>query len=251
MTWEQFCEHVGISRRWIDEQLADLKPFKMEFLEGFLQFFEVPISKIKYLGEAISGGTPEVEISERGITYRGETIPWGKEHSDDFQALLEQLEEEHKAQLEEKDANLRTKDRLLKDKENVIRKQARDLSKYERSAQEKGLTPEEDAFLQQMENLRTAFDGFYMCDVDPDRREELFRDNDPTPRMTAAYLSTLDYMKKQILAAYDTATDRYGNPAMCPEDAWHPGMGGTLPDGDAQSRQSLHPGGHTPEGRGQ
>ena len=42
-----------------------------------------------------------------------------------------------------------------------------------------------------------------------------------TPRMVAAYLTTLDYMRKQLLAAYDTAQDMYGSAAMSPEEAWH------------------------------
>jgi len=238
MTWEQFCDYVGVNRRTIDNILIDLKPFKVEFLAKFANFAGFQISKIKYLEEPILASVAKIEGNE--IVYMDERIPFEPEYRDDFQSLLDTLAENHHNQLEEKDANLRTKDRLLKDKENVIRKQARDLSKYERSAQERGLTPEEDAFLQQMENLRTAFDGFYMCDVDPDRREELFRDNDPTPRMTAAYLSTLDYMRKQILAAYDTATDRFGNPAMCPDEAWHPGMGAALSEEKVlESKQSL------------
>lgn len=235
MTWEQFCDYVGVNRRTIDNILIDLKPFKVEFLAKFANFAGFPINKIKYLEEPILASVAKIEGNE--IVYMGERIPFEPEYRDDFQSLLETLAENHHNQLEEKDANLRTKDRLLKDKEDVIRKQARDLSKYERDAERRGLTPEEDAFIKKMENLRTAFDGFYMLDVDPDRMEELFRDNNPTPRMRSAYLTTLDYMKKQILAAYDTATDRFGNPAMCPDDAWHPGMGGTLPDGDAQSRQ--------------
>ena len=226
MTWEQFCDYVGVNRRTIDNILIDLKPFKVEFLAKFANFAGFPINKIKYLEEPILARVAKIEGNE--IVYMGERIPFEQEYRDDFQALLETLEENHRILLEEKDANLRTRDRLLKDKEDVIRKQARDLSKYERDAERRGLTPEEDAFIKKMENLRTAFDGFYMLDVDPDRMEELFRDNSPTPRMRSVYLTTLDYMRKQILAAYDTATDRYGNPVMCPEEAWQPGMGAAL-----------------------
>src|SRR5208337_4605334 len=56
MSWEKFCEHVGVNKRWVDEQLADLKPFEVEFLEAFLQFSGVPISKFKYLGESVVEG---------------------------------------------------------------------------------------------------------------------------------------------------------------------------------------------------
>jgi transcriptional regulator with XRE-family HTH domain len=230
MTWEQFCNHVGVNRRTIDNILIDLKPFKVEFLAKFANFAGFPINKIKYLEEPILAGVAKIEGNE--IVCMGERIPFEWEYREDFQELLNKLQEEHKAQIEERDADLRTKDRLLKDKENVIRKQARDLSKYEKSAETKGLTPEEDAYLQRMENLRTAFDGFYMFEVDPEVMTELWSDNDPTPRMRAAYLSTLDYMRKQILAAYDIATVRYGNPIMCPEEGWSPGMGAALSKDD-------------------
>ena len=236
MTWESFCEHVGVNRRWIDEKLADLKPFKSEFLEAFLQFSGVGINKIKYLGESISGGTSE--IKDGCIIHKGDIIPIDQEHREEVQALFETLEETHKAQLEEKESDLATKNRLLKDKEKVINRQARDLAKYEKRAEAQGLTPEEDAFLQRMSNTRTAFDGYYMCEIDPARMEELFNDASPTPRMIAAYLTALDYMRKQILVAYDAAVDRYGDPAMCPEEAWKPGMGAAVPGASADEKTS-------------
>jgi hypothetical protein len=223
MNWEQFCEYAGVDRRRVDEQLLDLKPFRTEFLADFASFSGVELSKIRYLGMAVSADS--ASFSENAITYNGETIPIDAEHKDEIQALLETLEETHKAQLEEQEANNRAQKRILQAKEDVIRKQEKSLRKFEKDAERRGLTPEEHAFLQKMENMRIGFDGFYMCELDPTRIEELFKDNNPTPRMTAAYLSTLDYMRKQILAAWDEATDRYGNPVICPEDAWQPGMG--------------------------
>lgn len=141
MSWERFCEHVGVSRRWVDEQLADLKPFKVEFLEAFLQFSGVAINKIKYLGESISGGTSG--ISENAIIYNGETIPLDAEHKDDIQALLESLEENHKKEKEESDATIKTKDRLLKSKEELVNKMEREINRLEKTVQKTDLTEEE------------------------------------------------------------------------------------------------------------
>lgn len=223
MTWEQFCEHVGINRRTIDNQLIDLQPFKSEFLASFASFSGVDFSKIKYLGD--DKLATSCQFSGNAIIYQGETIPVTPEHADDIQALLEKLEESYQAQIEEQKATLRTKDKLIKAKEDVIHKQEKSLRKFEKDAEAKGLTLEEDGFLQKMENMKTHFDGFYMLNVDPARIEEMNTGNgiNPTPRMIAAYITTLQYMKMQINAAFDTAVDAYGDPEMLPEEAWHPG----------------------------
>lgn len=219
MTWEEFCSYIWpeISRRWIDEQLADLKPFKAEFLQRLVQIAGCELHKIKYLGESISDQS--TEIKDNAIVYQGEVIPLTPEHKDDIQAFLEKLEESYKKQIEEKDAIIKVKDKLIKAKEDLIHKQEKEISRYERNAHDKGLTLEEDAFLQKMENIRISFDG-YILKVDPERMEDLKESSTPTKRMIAAYISTLQYMKMQINAAYDTAVDMYGDPQMLPEEAW-------------------------------
>lgn len=216
MTWEQFCDHVGEDRRRIDEELIDLKPFKAEFLAKFVSGFGVEINKVKYLGEAISANS--AEIRDNAIVYDGETIPLTPEHRDDIQALLERLEESYKAQLEDKTTTIKTKDKLIKAKEELLNKQEKEISKYERAAKKKGLSPEEDAFLQDMDNLRTTFDG-YLLQIDPERMAELKEDS-ATPRMRAAYLTTIDYIKKQILVYADTSIEMHGDIVMCSENAW-------------------------------
>ncbi|HPL62958.1 MAG TPA: hypothetical protein PK587_04240 [Syntrophales bacterium] len=224
-TWEQFCEVAGYSRATAERIIEDMQPVVDAFSLNLSVFSGVSLKEIRYLGKTkaltLSG------FDEKGnLIIDGETVPATPE---EITAYIDHVRTVQQAQIDEKDADLRAKTKVLKDKEKVINRQARDLARYEKRAEAQGLTPEEDAFQQKMENLRTAFDGFYMCDVDPERMEELFKDNNPTPRMIAAYLTTLDYMRKQILAAHSIATDRYGNPAMCPEDAWQPGMGAALP----------------------
>ncbi|OPY15637.1 MAG: hypothetical protein A4E66_00041 [Syntrophus sp. PtaB.Bin001] len=155
MTWEQFCEHVGVDRRRIDEQLLDLKPFRTEFLADFANFSGVEISKIKYLGMAVS--EKSAEIAENAITYNGETVPLDAEHKDEIQALLETLEESHKQQVEEKDATIRTKDRLIKAKEDVIKKMERELSRLEKTVKKTDLTEEEQDAINLLAEVQTNF----------------------------------------------------------------------------------------------
>lgn len=220
LTWAQFCEAIGESVRTADQILKEIRPLVSQFSAKFADFSGVDFSKIRMLGRAISADS--AEITEDGMVIIGdETIPLAPDHRDELQAALERVFEAQQELLREKDANLRTKDRLIQDKQKLIERQAKDLARYEDEAHKKGLTPTEDAFLHKMDTLRTGFDG-YMLRIDPERCTEMCaRDADaPTPRMISAYLTTLDYMRKQLLAAYDTAQDMYGSAIMTPEEAW-------------------------------
>jgi len=218
LTWEAFCAAAGYDRRTAERIVDDITPAFESFSDNLTGLSGIGLKQIRYLGKTKAVNLTGFD-AEGNLVIGDETVPNTPE---DILAYINHLKEINQQALEEKDADLRAKGKVLKDKEKVINRQARDLAKYEKRAEAQGLTPEEDSFLRRMENTRTAFDGFYMCDVDPERMEELVKDANPTPRMVAAYLTTLDYMRKQILAAYDTATDRYGNPVICPEDGWTP-----------------------------
>lgn len=205
MNWEQFCEHVGEDRRRTDEIIIDLKPFRTDFLADFATFSGVDFNKIKYLGQALLAKS--ATFKGNSIFYDGEEIPVTPEHAEDIQALLERLEESYQQRLEESAAVVRTKEKLIKAKEEVIHRQEKDLRRLEKEAAAKGLTMEEDAFLQRMEGLRILFDGSFMLQIDPVRIEF---DEPPTPRMTAALIELLGYFRRQVMAAYDTAIDMYG-----------------------------------------
>lgn len=228
MTWQQFCDHIGIDRRRVDEILEDLKPYGIEFLAEFANFSGHDLNKIKYLTRAISAES--ANFTGNSIIYQGEEIPLTPEHKDEIQALLERLEETYKTQLEEKNkeieehaGNLRAKDRVLKDKEENLQKAHRRLDKLTRLAEEQNLAPEQAAFLSRMETLRLTFDGSYMAHLDTDAVKPDLLDEDGKPvvaRMRAAYLATLWYFKMQIDYAYGQAEERYGDPDMLPETAW-------------------------------
>lgn len=141
MSWEAFCDSIGIKRRTIDEHLEDLQPFRLEFLAAFRQFSGVDLGKIKYLGMAINEKL--AAVAENAITYNGETIPIDAEHKDEIQALLETLEENHKKEKEEADVTIKTKERLLKAKEDTINKMERELKRLEKTVPKSELTEEE------------------------------------------------------------------------------------------------------------
>jgi len=153
MTWEQFCEKVGVKRRTIDLQLEALEPFRQEFLATFANFAGAPVHKIKYLGMAVSEKL--ATIAENAIIYNGETIPLDAEHKDDIQALLENLEENHKKQAEETAATIKTKERLLKSKEDVINKMEKEIQRLEKTVVRTDLTPEEEEALDVLKDAQT------------------------------------------------------------------------------------------------
>jgi uncharacterized membrane protein len=155
MTWEQFCEHVGVNRRTVDRQLDDLEPFRQDFLDTLSNFSGVTINKIKYLGMAVDQKT--ANVSENAITYAGETIPLDAEHKDDIQALLENLEIASKQGKEELEAALSAQKKIAAAKEKVINKMERDLKRLERTVEKTDLTEEEQEALNLLVQVQTDF----------------------------------------------------------------------------------------------
>lgn len=225
MTWEGFCESQGLERRTVDLMLSDLSPVFNSFSETIFRFSGMPFNKIKMLGRQVSGNISE--IKDGCLIYGDESIPLTPEYRDDIQALIERISEESKEKVEDAQAKLSAKDKVLKSKEDLLNKQERQLKKYEKDAAAKGLTPDEDAFLQLMSNKSTSFEG-YMLSVDPDF--VMANAGEVTPRMRACLIATLHYMKMQTAAAYDTAVLNYGSPELNPElmeefEAWEKSQG--------------------------
>ncbi len=223
MTWAQFCEARGLAWHTVDRMLDDFAPVFNSFSSKLADFTGMPFSKIRMLGKQLSSNL--AEIKDSCLIYGDETIPLTPEYREDIQALIERIGEDAKEKIEESQAQLSAKDKVLKSKEDVINKQERELKKFEREAAKKGLTVTEDAFIQRMDNLRTTFDGL-MLQIEPDYMADLAPDDGGTPRMTAAYLTTLDYARKQLMTAYQRAEEMYGDATMCPEDAWTPPVKG-------------------------
>jgi hypothetical protein len=220
LTWVEFCDAVGVPDRTVDRMIEEARPYFELFSAGVAEIAGVPFNKIRQLGKTFSASG--AEIQNNCLVYDGESIPLTPEYREDLQTLIERISEESKERVEEAEAQLSAKDKVLKSKEDVINKQERQLKKFEKDAAAKGLTPDEDAFLQLMFNKKTSFDG-YMLSMDPDFVMDSA--GDITPRMRAALISNLHCMKMEILSAYDTAVMNYGSPDLNPEvleeyEAW-------------------------------
>ncbi|MDA8155599.1 MAG: hypothetical protein M0Z52_03965 [Actinomycetota bacterium] len=219
MTWDQFCQHVGLKRRTVDENLQDLTPFRAEFLASFRNFLGVDFNKIKYLGQAISAESAKIE--DGAIHYNGEIIPVTPEYAEDIQAVLETIEHN----LEETKATLKANERLLRDKDRDKATLQKKLDKLEGKAAKQGLSAEEEAFVKQLANLEKSFEG-YALQVDPARMQKELAE--ATPLMKAKLIGVLKTFKSQIDSAYDTAIEMYGKPSDA-DEKWTPGAGAALP----------------------
>ena len=215
MTWQQVCDMVGISRAGVDNKLADMKPFKDEFLLFSSNFLGFDYNKIKYLAESERSGIAKIE--QKSLVYNGHKIPLTEDHIEDIQNILDQIQMDLQKRAEEAEEEIRKTKRKLRDSDSEVSKLQKENDAFKGKARSKDLSPEEDGFLTQMEQLRIQFDG-YMLRADPQRMEELLaanaaKEGDPstvTPRMRASYLEVVGYMRRQIIAAHDTAVEMYG-----------------------------------------
>lgn len=221
-TWDEYCEYTHLDRHSVDQQLLSLNTFGQEFLETVTSF-GVGYREMRRLRQLSNDGA--ITIIDNCVEIAGESIPLDPEHKEDLQAAIERVLDEKAELLEDARATVKAKDRVLDSKSEVIKKQEKELRKLSRESASRDLPPAEDAFIQRMENIRIGFDG-YLLKADPDFVMNEFNDlGEVTPRMRAAMISTLAYMKMQILTAYDTAVTSYGDPTMMPEtmadfDAW-------------------------------
>ena len=226
LTWDKFCEAVGYDRRQADRIISEVAPIFEAFSDNLPVLYGVTFNDIRWLGKNKTDKLSGFSDDGKSLTIGNEQIPATPE---DITAYITHQKENYQAELKEKDATINAQKKVLANNEKFKIAKEREIEKLEGQAKEKGLLPEEEGFLKKVEFLRTAFDG-YLLQLDPHRMEELSKHNDPapTPRMRAADLSALDYMKKQILIAFEVATELHGNAIMCPEEAWQPGMGAAI-----------------------
>jgi len=238
--FSEYCESRGISRgqgyEWA-QRVEDLGPDDFSALAEKVGMNRTFFRAFSLLPKQIQ----EAVVLEGDLTVNGKPVDFsggGEQIKHLVLGLATELNVEKKARKDEKGEA----ERMLRQKDTLINTQSRALSKLEKIATEKGLAVEEDAFITKMENIKKQFDVLFGMNLDPlnmvelrppvadgdddkkDGQKKKNKDKDPqfepTKRMKAAYLTTLSYMKMQILAYYDTAVDYHGDPTMCPENAW-------------------------------
>lgn len=215
MTWVEFCDAIGEPQRTADRILSELQPVMDLVSAKLADFTGMDFSKIRMLGRSVSASL--AEITDDGMVVIGdETIPLSPDYREDLQNALERIIAAKDDLLREKDATIRAKDKVLQSKADLIKRQEKDLARYEGAAAKKGLTAEEDALLTLIERGRIAFDGC-LLQFDPEKNP---LPPDATPRVRAAYIESLAYFRRLIIAAHDTAVDFYGDTNA--DNGWNP-----------------------------
>jgi prefoldin subunit 5 len=214
MDWKEFCiEGFGHDQKTINAEIKLLE----EFGEPFIRAAEsIRLSKreLNALGSGLSEDA-KAEI-KKGVITIGDSVFKVSElgdNMDEFKGLLD----EYTRELHEARASLKAERRVGENNHKAMDTLNRRLDSL--TKKKKTMASGEEDFLKEMANLRTGFDG-YMLRVDLNQMEELTASEAPTPRMRAAYIETLGYMVKQLLAAQATAIQTLGDPAMCPDEGW-------------------------------
>ncbi len=218
-TWGKFCELTKRDRVTWDRILEDLKPFFDKFSQSVTVFSGVDFNKIRYLGRSKTVKSTGFEVQPGGemVKIGDDLVPNTPEALNDY---IDSQRETHRKELGEKDITIRVKDRQLADERKHKEKLERALTNYEKYASALDLTPEENAFLKSIDNLRTAFDGF-MLNLHPNRIQKIIGDNRST-RMIAAYITALDYMRIQIVKTCDTVDKVYADVVAALDEGWQP-----------------------------
>jgi hypothetical protein len=216
MTWDEFCESLGLARRTVDLMLEDIRPVIEAFSAKFAGFCGMPFSKIRLLGKSISANL--AEIKDGTIVYGDESIPLTPENADEIQALIEKIDQDAKAAKEEAEATIRAKDKVLKSKEQLLTKQEKELARLEKTARAKNLLPEEDAVLGKIDELNVSLNGYCLS---VENVYDALQDN-PFNAGVAAFITLCDNIKMRINAFRETAVANLAPAGMVPDEEWVP-----------------------------
>jgi len=176
---------------------------------------QVGYRDLRKLRQLTHDGT--IQITDDAIEISGERIPLDAEHKEDLQAAIEKVVEEQAALKDELKAQQKAHDRVQEDTRKSMVKLQKEMDKLSRDARAKDLSPEEDAFLQRIENLSTSFQGYLLQIRGLVDAEEV-----PGVRAKAALVAFLHQARMELNAYHDTAYDRHAAPGMAPEEEWVP-----------------------------
>lgn len=151
MTWEEFCESVGESKKTIDTKLRDAGPLFEAFKSDSERLVGVQFNQVRYLGRKITA--EGANIDGNAIVVDGMRVELDTENKDEIKSLIQAMKEREKAERE-----------ALK---NQLEKEKKDRDKIIKEAT-KGLEAEKDALVKELTAAKSK-----LPDLDvPERVEE-------------------------------------------------------------------------------
>lgn len=217
-TWEGFCRSVNRSERTIDGYLLDLRGILAEFSADFAEIFQMPFSKIRFLGQMVSAGSAEIaEIEGEKTLIVGQVkIPLKPENKEALEDLIDELKQAQKAEIkakqesiEAKDSELAAKSKLLEEKQKRISRLEEKMARLSADAEKSGYSsPDEEEYLKRAERDRIAFDGRLQAFA-PESNMTALEGDTATGRTRAAYFANLRYIRDRILNLWDDVHTEY------------------------------------------
>lgn len=192
--WAEWCQLQGIRPHVADYQIQKLGKWKDDMLIKFLTYSKLPFNKIQYLANTDREGRLEkFQLTHDGehVFIDGEPIPLDK---DEIQAAIQIVEEQKQEALKKIEETKADGEKTNK----ALKKAERELARIRREAKKKEISPEEAAFLEVMDEIKSDFDGIVQridnagFDVGEER----------TPRMAAEARALFDYMEGRIAALW-------------------------------------------------
>jgi len=225
-TVHDYCKKYGIPYNTAFENVRITRALTEE---EYGLFTKIGFTRQDFLGYASLPEDQRVQIKE------GVLVNIEKADNTQLRALLEEQIYEQKKERAKSEDEKQDLNRTLKKNAKAIQELNSEIAHLEGSAKEKGLTLDEEAFLQYLDKKLLGF-GVYMKNMDPENIEALqtyrMRDEDGhlvptnvTPSMRAALIERLGYMRRVIKAAYDTAFELYGADLAEVDECWTPGKG--------------------------
>jgi F0F1-type ATP synthase membrane subunit b/b' len=192
--WSRYCQETGIDIKNADYEIDKLGSFRDDFLVSFGSHVKYDINKIKYLTTGDTGKCSEklgVTVQDGEIFVKGERVPCTPE---DMQAVVETLQQDLVRQEEEAKKEKDGLEKANKETAKALKKAEKELKKIRREAEKQGVSPEEIAFVQTMEEVKKSFDEIIVRidDAGSDAGAE------STPRMAATAKSVIDYMRQRL-----------------------------------------------------
>lgn len=114
-TWEEYCKSIGISRRYLDEQLESLSTFGEDFL-AVSATFGVGYKELRQLKKEVKTGN--LEVKEESVIIDGEIIPLNDK--DELRDALDTLLKSKYKEIEEKDKRIQDQHESIEIKNNEI-----------------------------------------------------------------------------------------------------------------------------------
>jgi len=94
MTWVEYCEYIGESRRTVDKILDDIGPITEAFSANLARLLGLPFNKIRMLGQTV--GASLAKLAGNELIIDGVIVSLDPDNKEEIEAAIDTLIETHK-----------------------------------------------------------------------------------------------------------------------------------------------------------